>query len=118
MYDYLKHRNEKRKKRTLRVRKKLRGTAEKPRLSINKTNKNIFAQIIDDESGRTLVSANTLKESGSSKSKKYGKMIGETVASHAKEKNIQRVVVDRGRFKYHGVVAELVTSLREAGIQV
>lgn len=122
MYGYLNHRNVKRKKRTLRVRKKLRGTAEKPRLSIHKTNRNIFVQVIDDDSGKTLASANTLKqskeESRSCNTKKHGKEIGETVAKDVKQKKISSVIVDRGRFKYHGVIAEFVTSLREAGIQV
>ncbi len=122
MYGYLDHRNEKRRKRALRVRKKLRGTSEKPRLSIHKTNKNLFVQIIDDEVGKTIASANTFKDSKSSKSacksKNHAKKLGVQLAEDAKKNNIERLIVDRGRFKYHGVIAELVTSLREAGIQV
>jgi large subunit ribosomal protein L18 len=119
MYGYLDHRNKTRIKRALRVRKKLRGTSEMPRLSIHKTNRNIFAQIIDDESGKTLLSASTIKDSDyNCTSKQYGKKIGEALAKEAIQKKISRVVVDRGRFKYHGVLAELVTSFREAGIQV
>lgn len=122
MYDYLGHRNEKRKKRVFRVRKKLRGTSQKPRLSIHKTNRNIFAQVIDDDLGKTIISASTLNEQKSttysSKNKEFGKKIGALLAQKVKDSNINKLVIDRGRFKYHGVIAELVSCLREAGIQV
>lgn len=122
MYNYLEHRNLKRTKRAFRVRKKLKGSEERPRLSIHKTNKNLFLQIIDDELGRTLYSVSTLKDSKNSKtsckSKEHGRKLGEQLAKQALEGNISKLVIDRGRFKYHGVLAEIVSTIREAGIQV
>ncbi len=108
--------------RTMRVRKKLRGTAVKPRLCVVKTNKHIQVQLIDDEQGKTLAHTATFaKEFKDSefncKNKASARKIGERIAELAKEQNIQEIVFDRGRFKYHGILAELANAAREAGLQ-
>jgi large subunit ribosomal protein L18 len=115
-------RNAKRKSRVLRVRKHVRGSAEKPRLCVFRTNKHISVQLIDDESHTTLASAGSLakehrKTKLGKKSKETAKHIGQKIAELAKGKKIDRVVFDRGRLKYHGVIAELANAAREAGLQ-
>lgn len=114
-------RNNARKKRVFRVRKKLKGTAEKPRLTISKTNLHIYAQIIDDAKGITLAGIGTQskenKATNGKKSKITARLIGKQIAEIAKKNNIEKVVFDRGRYKYHGIVAELATGAREAGLQ-
>lgn len=113
-------RNEKRKKRILRVRKWVRGNAAQPRLSVLKTNKHISVQLIDDENQVTLASAGTNAKSYTSekkKSKAAAELIGEQIATLAKSKNIQKVVFDRGRLKYHGIIAALAKAARNAGLQ-
>lgn len=122
MYNYLNKRNEVRKKRKLRVRKHLRGTAEKPRMSVEKTNKNLSVQVIDDEKGVTLLSYGTRSKDfdnkAKAKSKESAKVIGVKIAEIAKSKQIEKVVFDRGRFKYHGIIAELVSAARDAGLKI
>jgi len=104
------------------VRKKLRGTAEKPRLSVFKSNSHLFAQLIDDENGFTLASAGTMmkdfraKKMGR-KSKDAARAIGIALAESAKEKNIAGVIFDRGFNKYHGLLAEVANAARETGLQ-
>ncbi|MGE5195782.1 MAG: 50S ribosomal protein L18 [Anaerolineae bacterium] len=122
MESQLLKRNETRLKRTWRVRKQVRGTSTQPRLSVYKTNKHISAQLIDDEKGITLVSAGTIQAENrkgkfSKKSKEAAKHVGTKIAEMAKEKNVQKVVFDRGRFKYHGMIAELANAAREAGLE-
>jgi len=122
MYTYLKSTNRVRKKRAMRVRKKITGEALKPRLSVFRSNKHVGAQLIDDINGVTLVSVSTNAKSSngtefSSKSKVSAKHLGGLLASAAKEKNINHVIFDRGRYKYHGVIAELAQGAREAGLQ-
>jgi large subunit ribosomal protein L18 len=115
------NRNRKRLKRAYRVRQKLKGTAEKPRLTVLKSNRHIAAQLVDDEKGITLVSANTLMKKFRTKklarNKETARLIGTELAELAKEKQITTVVFDRGSYKYHGVVAELANAAREAGLQ-
>lgn len=113
------NRNESRIKRHLRVRKKVSGTPEMPRLSVYRSEKNIYAQIIDDTKGITLVSASSLdKELEVAGSNKEGaKLVGEAVAKRALEKGISKVVFDRGGYIYHGRVKELAEGAREAGLQ-
>lgn len=111
-----------RKNRVFRVRKKLRGTDVRPRLTVAKSNKHIYAQIIDDEAGRTIVGFGTLSKENQNtefngKSKAAARYIGKQIAELAKQKNIETVIFDRGRFKYHGVVAELAEGAREAGLR-
>ncbi|NNM43069.1 MAG: 50S ribosomal protein L18 [Chlamydiae bacterium] len=117
-----KYRKYKSLRRAIRVRKHVRGTSEKPRLSVVKSNKHIFAQLIDDEKGITLASMGTMSKEvqGSEhakKSKDAAKMIGMKIAQKAMEKQITHVVFDRGPFKYHGIIAELASAAREAGLQ-
>ncbi|MBP7074534.1 MAG: 50S ribosomal protein L18 [Rhabdochlamydiaceae bacterium] len=114
-------RNKNRIKRARWVRKKLRGSAEKPRLSVMKSNLHIAAQLIDDEAGVTLASASTLTKKLRSKAqgnnKAAAKLVGEELAERAKEKNITTVVFDRGHNKYHGVIAELADAARAGGLK-
>ena len=105
-------------RRHARVRTKVSGTAERPRLCVYRSNSNLYAQIIDDVAGNTLVAASTLdKEVKTKKSnKEAAKEVGTAVAKKALEKNIKSVVFDRGGFIYHGVVKELAEAAREAGL--
>jgi large subunit ribosomal protein L18 len=105
-------------KRALRVRKHLRGSADKPRLSVSKTNVHISVQLIDDEKGVTLASAGSMqKNMGGKKSKETARLVGSKIAELAKQKQIQNVVFDRGSNKYHGLIRELAGAAREAGLQ-
>lgn len=108
-----------REKRHLRVRKKVFGTAERPRLSVFKSEKNIYAQIIDDINGVTLVAASSLDKDFASKggNKEGAKLVGEVVAKRAIEKGIDAVVFDRGGYIYHGRIQELAQAAREAGLR-
>jgi large subunit ribosomal protein L18 len=108
--------------RVMRVRGQIRGTAEKPRLSVHKSNAHIYAQLIDDVTGMTLAGIGTLskenqKTAHHQKSKAAARHIGTQIAQIAKKKNIAHVVFDRGRYKFHGTVAELANAAREAGLQ-
>lgn len=112
--------NENRKQRHMRVRKKIDGTSSRPRLNIYRSGNHIYAQIIDDSIGNTLVSASTLDKSAnltSTHNKEAAKYVGETVAKRALEKGIEEVVFDRGGFIYHGRVKELAESARAAGLK-
>lgn len=116
-----KKRKQARKSRVMRVRKNIRGNAEKPRLSVSKTNLHIYAQLIDDENGITLAGIGTQSQSNPSlkkKSKKTAREIGKQIGEIAKERKIESAVFDRGRYKYHGVIAELAEGAREAGLQI
>ena len=108
-----------RKRRHLRVRKKISGTAECPRLCVYRSNTNLYAQIIDDVAGVTIVSASTLDKSVKTKhaNKEAAKEVGALIAKKAIEKNIKTVVFDRGGYIYHGVVKELAEAAREAGLE-
>ena len=108
-----------RERRHLRVRKKVSGTSEIPRLCVFRSNSNVYAQIIDDQKQITLVSASTIdKEVKTKKSnKEAAKEVGALIAKRAKEKNIESVVYDRGGYIYHGVVKELAEAAREAGLK-
>ncbi len=108
-----------RERRHRRVRTKISGTAECPRLCVFRSNTNVYAQIIDDTKGVTLVQASTLdKEVKTKHSKKEAaKEVGTLVAKRALEKNIKTVVYDRGGYVYHGVVKELAEAAREAGLE-
>lgn len=115
-------RNLKRIKRHLRIRKKVKGTPEKPRLAVFKSEKHIYAQIIDDTKGHTLVSASTLdKELRQKLSKTYNieaaKEVGKLIAQRALSLGIKTVVFDRGGFKYHGRIKALADAAREAGLK-
>ena len=111
------HRATVRKKRTFRVRKKLRGTQERPRISVIKTNQHLHVQLIDDDAGKTLGAASTLSLK-SRKSRESGKQLGEQIAELCKKLQIKKAVLDRGRFKYHGVVAAVADGARSGGVEV
>ena len=108
-----------RQRRHLRVRNKISGTAECPRLCVYRSNTNLYAQIIDDVAGVTIVSASTLDKNVKTKhaNKEAAKEVGTLIAKKAIEKNIKTVVFDRGGYIYHGVVKELAEAAREAGLE-
>ena len=112
-------RKEARERRHLRVRKKVFGTPERPRLSVYRSEKNIYAQIIDDVNAVTLVAASSLDEgfAGKGGNKEGAKLVGEAVAKKAIEKGIDAVVFDRGGYIYHGRIQELAQAAREAGLK-
>lgn len=114
-----KDKNLQRLKRHKRVRAKISGTAECPRLAVYRSNKNISAQIIDDVKGVTLVSASTLEASfeGIGSNKEAAKKVGEAIAKKALDKGIETVVFDRGGYIYHGRVSELAAGAREGGLK-
>ena len=107
-----------RQRRQRRVRGGVRGVTERPRLSVFRSNKGIYAQVIDDMAGLTLASASSrdVKETGLKKSDVAAK-VGEILAGRAKEKNIDKVVFDRGSYLYHGRVKALADGVRKGGIQ-
>jgi large subunit ribosomal protein L18 len=104
--------------RKARIRNKVRGTAGRPRVCVRITNKNIFVQMIDDESGRTLVSASTLggEPGAKGKTKASAKLLGSALAEKAKAAGVDKAVFDRGGKLYHGRVRELAEAIREKGI--
>lgn len=109
-------------RRTLRVRKKVRGTSLKPRLCVVKTNKHIQAQLINDETGVTLamISTNSKELKGTAfckKNKASAKLLGTRMAEKAKAIGVEKVVFDRGPFRYHGLLAELADSARAGGLE-
>ena len=108
-----------RRRRHIRVRRKISGTPECPRLCVYRSNSNIYAQIIDDVAGNTIVSASTLDKEIKTKhsNKEAAKEVGTLIAKKATEKNIKQVVFDRGGYIYHGVVKELAEAAREAGLE-
>jgi len=106
-------------RRHVRVRRKISGTAERPRLCVYRSNKNLFVQVIDDVNQVTLAQASTLDKEVKTKhaNKEAAKEVGALVAKKAIEKNIKTVVFDRGGYIYHGVVKELAEAAREAGLE-
>ena len=114
--------NKQREIRHARVRNKISGTADRPRLNVYRSLNNIYAQVIDDTTGNTLVSASTLDEEIKASVKNTGnkeaaKAVGALVAKRALEKKIKNVVFDRGGYIYHGRVKELAEAAREAGLE-
>jgi len=108
-------------RRHYRVRKKVAGTAERPRLAVFRSNKHISAQIIDDRAGRTLAAASTiekeLRQAGGTGNKAAASTVGRLLADRAKAAGVSRVVFDRGGFLYHGRVAAVADAAREAGLE-
>jgi large subunit ribosomal protein L18 len=104
-----------------RVRKKIHGTAERPRLAVHRSNKHLVVQVIDDDAGRTLAAASTAeadqRAAGSGATVAAASRIGQLVAERAKAAGIDRVVFDRGGFRYHGRIAALATAARDAGLE-
>ena len=114
--------NELRRRRHYRLRRKVNGTSERPRLAVFRSLKHIYVQVIDDIEQRTLVAASTLEPTVRGSLKTGGdieaaKAVGRLVAERAKEKGVSRVVFDRGGFAYHGRVASLADAAREAGLE-
>ena len=110
--------NKKRQRRHARIRSKISGTAECPRLNVYRSNKNIYAQVIDDVAGVTLASASTLdKEVSKGTKTEQAIVVGKLVAERAVAKGISEVVFDRGGYLYHGRVKALADSARENGLK-
>ncbi len=115
-------RNFLRKKRHMRIRSRVSGTSEQPRLNVFRSSRQIYAQVIDDLSGTTMVSASSLdpelsgKQEGLSKKEK-AKLVGELLAKRALEKGVDNVIFDRGGYRYHGRVKALADGAREAGLK-
>jgi large subunit ribosomal protein L18 len=110
-----------RRNRKIRIRKKISGTAERPRLVVFRSNTHIYAQIVNDELGHTIVSASTLilrKTDAEARATRAGAaVVGREVARLAKEKNIARVVFDRNGYIYHGRIKAVADGAREAGLE-
>ena len=107
-------------RRHYRVRKKVAGTAARPRLAVFRSNKHITAQVIDDRSGTTLACASTVEKdlrSGATANKSAAATVGRLVAERAKAAGVSQVVFDRGGFLYHGRVAAVAEAAREAGLE-
>jgi large subunit ribosomal protein L18 len=114
--------NKARLKRHLRVRKKINGTVQRPRLSVYRSSKHIYAQLIDDVQGVTLAAASTLDKElaeniGNGGSVDAARQVGELIAKRAKSKGVDKVVFDRGGYLYHGRVQALADAAREAGLE-
>jgi len=103
--------------RRARVRDKVRGTDRRPRLSVFRSNKYIYVQVISDESGRTLVADSTLKDLGAGVTVDKAKSLGSRVAERCKQAGIRRVVFDRNGYQYHGRIKALADAAREAGLE-
>jgi len=114
------NKNEKRKRRHGSVRRNISGSAKTPRLNVYKSTNHIYAQIIDDTAGRTLVSASTIAkgvEAGSGTKSEQAKIVGLEVAKRAKKKGINKVIFDRGGYVYTGRVKALAEAAREGGLE-
>ncbi|MBP2002649.1 large subunit ribosomal protein L18 [Paenibacillus shirakamiensis] len=114
--------NKARLKRHLRVRKKIQGTAERPRLNVYRSAKHIYAQLIDDVAGVTLASASTVDKELTENIKNGGsvesaRQVGELIAKRAQAKDVKNVVFDRGGYLYHGRIQALADAAREAGLE-
>jgi len=111
--------NDARLKRHTRMRSKVSGTPEAPRLNVFRSNSNIYAQIIDDVNGKTLVSASSIEKGfdGNGTKKENAKRVGTAIAKKAADANIKNVVFDRGGYQYHGRVKELAEGAREGGLE-
>ena len=121
MSDIAKARRQGRIRRHRRVRKKVHGTAARPRLAVFRSNKHISAQVIDDDAGVTLAAASSV-EAGQREQKSGGSVaaaarVGELVAERAKDAGVTQVVFDRGGFAYHGRIAAIAEAAREAGLE-
>ncbi|MBX7148380.1 50S ribosomal protein L18 [bacterium] len=103
--------------RKVRIRKKILGSPECPRLSVYRSLKHVYAQVIDDISGKTLVNASTLKTGKASANKTAAAEVGKLVAEKALAANINRVAFDRNGFRYHGVIKSLADAARESGLK-
>ena len=115
------HKREARLRRHRRVRKKVEGSADRPRLAVFRSNKHISAQVIDDRSGRTIAAASTIEadiRSGATGNKDAATQVGRLVAERAKAAGVTKVVFDRGGNLYHGRVAAVADAARDAGLEL
>jgi large subunit ribosomal protein L18 len=121
MSDIAKARREGRLRRHRRVRKKIHGTAERPRLAVYRSNKHLSVQLIDDEAGRTLAAASTMeadqRAAGTGGSVDAARRVGTLIGERAKAAGIERVVFDRGGFAFHGRIAAVADAARDAGLE-
>lgn len=119
MFKKLNDKDRKRLHRKIHIRKTLRGTADRPRMTVARSNKNISVQVIDDDEGKTLASISTLeKEFAALKPNTEGAAkLGEAIGARLKEKKITKIVFDRNGYLYHGVVKALADGARKAGIE-
>jgi len=108
-------------RRHTRVRKKIHGTAERPRLAVYRSNKHLSVQLIDDDAGRTIVSASSLEKDlrtqGDGNTVAGASKVGVLIAQRAKQAGVSKVVFDRGGFLYHGRIAAVADAAREAGLE-
>lgn len=105
-----------------RLRKRVNGNAEQPRLAVFRSNKHIYAQVIDDSAGKTLAAANSLQaalkgEAAGKPALEAAALVGKAIAANAKAAGVGKVVFDRGGFKYHGCVKALADAAREGGLE-
>ncbi len=115
--DKNKEKNQKQARRHARVRAKIVGTASRPRLSVFRSNRGMFLQLIDDASGKTIASASTIEVKAKGKKVEISKELGKMIAEKAAAKKITAVVFDRGAYKYHGRVQAVAEGAREGGLQ-
>jgi len=121
--DKAKRKRERRAQAHQRIRSKVAGTSERPRLAVFKSTRYIYAQLVDDAAGHTLVQASSFEPDvrklveGSAKGRAAARTVGEVVADRAKEQGIQQVVFDRGGYRYHGRIKELAEAARSKGLQ-
>lgn len=106
-----------RKRKHARVRRKISGTAERPRLTVFRSNAHIYAQIIDDVDGVTLVAASSMENSEKGSNTEAAKQVGKLIAERAIDKGIENIVFDRSGYIYHGRIAALAEAAREAGLK-
>ena len=116
MVNAAKHKRDGRIRRHNRLRRKIHGTSTRPRLAVFRSNRHISAQIINDEEGKTIVSASSL-ESGNTGSKEAATKVGKLIGERAKTAGISSIVFDRGGLKYHGRVAAVAEAARESGLE-
>ena len=109
-----------RQRRHRRVRKRIRGAADRPRLAVYRSNRHIYAQLVDDATGRTLLSASSREDDarGDGDKKAAAKRVGELIARRAKEAGLERAVFDRGGRLYHGRVRSVAEAARKGGLQI
>ena len=117
--DKAKERRTSRNRIRVRIRRKVSGTAERPRLSVKKSLKHIYAQVIDDAAGKTIVAASSREADAGAKGANAAaaKAVGALIAKKAKDKGVKRVVFDRGGYQYHGNVKALADAARENGLE-
>jgi large subunit ribosomal protein L18 len=121
--DHQKAKHQQQTRRAFRVRKKFTGTAERPRLSVRRSLKHIYCQVIDDQQGRTLAAASSIDKElrgqlGYGGNSDAAAAVGRVIAERVKAAGIQALTIDRGARRYHGRIAALTNALRESGIQV